>query len=86
MECDNNKVEVGVCMHYYINEMGHSTTLTASNYIREACELRNVPKSGKSPKGVVIIAGNQKVHNSKCGLFDKRGGGGEAIFSVISQM
>ena len=45
MECDNNKVEIGVRMHYYINEIGHSNTLTASKYIREACELKNVLKS-----------------------------------------
>ena len=51
MECDNNKVEIGVRMHYYINEIGHSNTLTASKYIREACELKNVLKSGKSPTG-----------------------------------
>ena len=51
MECDNNKVEIGVRMHYYINEIGHSNTLTASKYIREACKLKNVLKSGKSPTG-----------------------------------
>ena len=35
MEFDNNKVEVGVRMQYYINEIGHSNTLTtASKYIR----------------------------------------------------
>ena len=34
MEFDNNKVEVGVRMQYYINELGHSNTLTANKYIR----------------------------------------------------
>ena len=34
MEFDNNKVEIGVRMHYYINELGHSNTITASKYIR----------------------------------------------------
>ena len=34
MEFDNNKVEVGVRMQYYFNELGHSNTLTASKYIR----------------------------------------------------
>ena len=34
MEFDNNKVEVGVRMQYYINELGHSNTLTARKYIR----------------------------------------------------
>ena len=33
MEFDNNKVEEGVCMQYYINKMGHLNTLTASKYI-----------------------------------------------------
>ena len=53
----------------------------------EASELKNVTKSGKSPKGGGGVSSeNRKVHNSKCGLCDKRGGGGEAIFSVFSQM
>ena len=30
---DNNKVEVGVRMQYYINELVHSNTLTARKYI-----------------------------------------------------
>ena len=34
MEFDNNKVEVGVRMQYYINELGHSNTLTARKYVR----------------------------------------------------
>ena len=51
--------------------------------MREACGLKNVPKGGKSPKGRGggISAGNQKVHNSNCGLFDKRGW----IFSQMSE-
>ena len=45
--------------------------------LRGAIKKKNVPKSGKSPKGGGgVSAGDQKVHNSKCGLFDKRGGGG----------
>ena len=53
--------------------------------LRGAIKIKNVPKSGKSPKGGGgVSAGDQKVHNSKCGLFDKRGG--EAIFSFFSQM
>ena len=47
-----------------------------------AFEKKNVTKSGKSPKGV--SSKNQKVQNSKFGLFDKRGG--EAIFSFFSQI
>ena len=55
-------------------------------HLREASELKNVTKSGKSPKGGGGVSSeNQKVHNSKCGLCDKMGGG-EARFSVFSQM
>ena len=41
---------------------------------REAFQLKNVPKSGKSPKGGGVSKKHQKVQNSKFGLFDKRGG------------
>ena len=34
MEFDNNKVEVGVRMQYYFNELGHSNTLTATKDVR----------------------------------------------------
>ena len=52
--------------------------------VREASELKNVPKSGKSPQGVGVSKKHQKVQNSKFELFDKRGG--EAIFSFFSQI
>ena len=68
MESNNNKVEVGLCMHYYINKMGHSNTLTARKYIREACELKMSQKWKKYKGG--ISTGNKKVHNSKYALFD----------------
>ena len=46
--------------------------------LREASELKNGTKCGKSPKGEGGVSSeNQKVHNSKCGLFDKMGGGGQ---------
>ena len=51
---------------------------------REASELKNVTKSGKSPPGGGGSKKHQKVQNSKFGLFDKRGG--EAIFSIFSQI
>ena len=51
-------------------------TLDIRKILREACKLKNVPKSGKSPK---VWGGGHK-----CGLFDKRGG--EAIFSLFPQM
>ena len=35
--------------------------------------LKKVEKVQKGGEGV--SSGDQKVHNSKCGLFDKRGGG-----------
>ena len=35
--------------------------------IREACKLKNVPKSGKSPKG--IKSGDQKVHKIVIKIF-----------------
>ena len=38
---------------------------------REASKLKNVTKSGKSPKGKGVSTKNQKVQNSKFGLFDK---------------
>ena len=42
------------------------------------------PKKWKKSKGGGISAGDQKVRNSKFGLFDKRGGGGHIfIFSQI---
>ena len=50
--------------------------------IREAFELKNVTKSGKSPPGGGVRKKHQKVQNSKFGLFDKR----EAIFSFFSQI
>ena len=44
-------------------------------------QKKNVPKSGKSPKGGGGVSfEDQKVHNSKCGLFDKRGRGHIFIF------
>ena len=52
--------------------------------VKEASELKNVPKCGKNPKGGGVCFKNQKVHNSKCGLFYKRGG--EARFSGFSQL
>ena len=76
MECDNNKVEIGVRMRYYINEIGHSNTLTASKYIREACELKNVLKSVKSPTG-----GGGSVREIKRSTIR---GGREAGFSDFS--
>ena len=44
--------------------------------VSEASELKNVPKCGKHLKGEGegVSPKNQKVHNSKCGLFNKRGG------------
>ena len=47
--------------------------------VRGVVEIKNVTKVGKSPKGGVSIK-NQKVQNSKFGLFDKRGGGGKPTF------
>ena len=47
--------------------------------IRRACKLCEL-KNVNSPKGGGFNTGNQNVHNSKCGLFDKRG---EAIFSIF---
>ena len=42
-----------------------------SSILRGESHIKNVPKSGKSPKGGEGVGpGNQKVHNSKCGLFD----------------
>ena len=53
------------------------------NLIRGPIEIKNVLKREKMSKsGGGISSGDQKVHNSKCGLFDKRGG----IFSFYSQM
>ena len=48
------------------------------NNLRGVSELKNVPKCGKSPKREMgISVGNEKVQKLKCGLFDKRGGGGQ---------
>ena len=52
--------------------------------LREAIELKNVTKSGKSPQGRGVSKKHQKVQNSKFGLFDKRGG--ESEFSFFSQI
>ena len=55
------------------------------HHFKGSHKKKNVPKSGKSPKGGGgVSAGDQKVHNSKCGLFDKRGGG--KIFSVFPNL
>ena len=43
--------------------------------VREAIELKNVPNSGKSPKG-----GGDQLQIKKCGLFDERAGGNILIF------
>ena len=48
--------------------------------IREASELKNVTKSGKSPPGGGVSKKHQKVQNLEFGLFDKRGGGKILIF------
>ena len=48
-------------------------------WLREASELKNVTKSGKSPiGGGGVRKKNQKVQNSKIGVFGLliRGGGG----------
>ena len=53
--------------------------------LREAFKLKNVTKSGKSPPGGGRSAKkHQKVHNSKFGHFDKKGGG--LYFRFFSQM
>ena len=53
--------------------------------LRGESQIKNVPKSGKSPKGGGGVSEkNQKVQNLKFGLFDKRGG--ESKFSIFSQM
>ena len=49
--------------------------------VREASKLKNVTKSGISPKGGGVSTKHQKVQNSKVGLFDKRGGGYIFFFS-----
>ena len=58
-----------------INMKGENTII-----IREASELKNVTKMEKAQKIGGISAENQKVQNSKFGLFDKKGGGGFRIF------
>ena len=60
----------------------HTTHLTTNfwNGSNGSHQKKNVPISGKSPKGGGASAGDQKVHNSKCGLLDKRGGGHIFIF------
>ena len=42
--------------------------------IREAFKKKKSQKAEKIQKGGGVSAGDQKVHNSKCGLFNKRGG------------
>ena len=45
-------------------------------FLREAFKKKKIPNYGKSPKGGGGVSSkNQKVQNSKFGLFDKRGGG-----------
>ena len=64
--------------------MEANRTVCLGCMVRGAIELKNVPKSGKSPKGGGgITTGNQKVHNSECGLFYKRGEGHIFIFSQM---
>ena len=48
--------------------------------IREACKLKNVTKSAKSPKGGGDQRQKSKSPNLKCGLFDKREGPNIFIF------
>ena len=63
--------------------MGNRTEILIWRTLGEQSK-KNVTKSGKSPKGEGVSTKNQKVQNSKFGLFDKRGG--EAIFSIFSQI
>ena len=53
--------------------------------VREASKLRNALPFGKSPKaGGGVSSENQKVHNSKFGLFEIRVGGSRFLrFKVI---
>ena len=51
--------------------------------IRGPIKIKNVQKSGKSPKGGGVSEKNKKIQNLKFGLFDKRG---ESKFSNFSQM
>ena len=52
--------------------------------LREAFELKNVTKSGKSPQGGWGVSKkHHKVQNSKFGLFDKRG---RPYFHFFSQI
>ena len=60
---------------YWVQKIFWSKRIMGSKIIlglREAFELKNVTKSGKSPQGGVSKK-HQKVQNSKFGLFDKRG-------------
>ena len=43
--------------------------------LRGPIKKKNVPKSGKGPKGGGVSSEDKTVHNSKYGLFDKRGRG-----------
>ena len=45
----------------------------------ESAIFREALKKKKSQKVEKVSSGDQKVHNSKCGLFDKRGGGGHVF-------
>ena len=56
----------------------------ASKQVREASEIKNVPKSGKSPKGGAESA--QEIIMSTIQNVDLMTRGGEAIFSFFSQM
>ena len=57
-----------VCM----NVNGNLKVCTTIQVRKGRIQIKNVPKCGKSPKwGVGVGTKNQKVHNSKFGLFDK---------------
>ena len=63
------------CLVVYTFKLAKGFLDCSVNQLREASELKNVTKSGKSPKGGGWVrTKNQKVQNSKFGLFDKRGG------------
>ena len=67
-----------VCMNVNANLIVCTTIQVRKGRI----QIKNVPKCGKSPKwGVGVGTKNQKVHNSKCKLFEMRGG--VRIFEVF---
>ena len=67
-QTDGQSLIIEIIMKRLYVHLIYSKTVSMGRVPNEKCPK----KSKKSKRGGGVSPGNQKVHNSKCGLFDKR--------------